>query len=241
MAQRTIHYLLGELLSKQVELKDKKRFLLGSILPDAYIDVEQRDITHFKVRGENGIYLNFHKFLNDYQERIQENDLYLGYYMHLVEDAFYRDFFYNQYARMPKSTEDVKRLHADYHILNKYIVKKYELKNDLYKAELLYQGEFERIAGFRVESFLKELEQDFVEDISGETFYVTEEMVDEFVNRYLLLAVREVENIRRGSACLNPTDYMWLKNDRRTARVKEMETSFDFVQEMMNEGNCLRI
>lgn len=35
MAQRTIHYLFGENFSKQIELKDKNRFLLGSVMPDA--------------------------------------------------------------------------------------------------------------------------------------------------------------------------------------------------------------
>jgi len=46
MAQRTIHYLFGEIFSRQVELKNKNRFLLGSILPDAYADVSDRDKTH---------------------------------------------------------------------------------------------------------------------------------------------------------------------------------------------------
>ena len=64
MAQRTIHYLFGELLSKQIELKDKKRFLLGSLIPDAYVDVKFRDVTHYKVRGEEGTYLNFLKLEN---------------------------------------------------------------------------------------------------------------------------------------------------------------------------------
>ncbi len=217
MAQRTIHYLFGELLSQQVKLKDKKRFLLGSILPDAYIDVEQRNATHFKIREAENIYLNFHEFLNDYNEQILEDDLYLGYYMHLVEDAFYRDFFYNQYSKMPKSMEDVKRLHTDYHILNRYIVKKYELKNELCGYENLYQGELERIAQFRVESFLEELKRDFVEDISGETFYVTEQMIDEFVEQYLSIAVKELKNAQKGNSCLNPTDYMWVKENRTMA------------------------
>ena len=31
MAQRTIHYLFGELFSQQIEIKDKQRFLLGNV------------------------------------------------------------------------------------------------------------------------------------------------------------------------------------------------------------------
>lgn len=211
MAQRTIHYLFGELLSKQVKLKDKKRFLLGSIIPDAYVDVKFRDVTHYKVKGEEGTYLDFHKFLEDYFELIQEDDLYLGYYMHLVEDAVYRKFFYNEHSKMPKSKDDVKRLHMDYHILNRYIVDKYDFKNELCESANLYQGEFEEIAEFRVHEFLKELEQDFQEDVVGETFYITEEMVDEFVERYLPLVINEIECVKLGKLCLNPMEYKWIK------------------------------
>ena len=99
MAQRTIHYLFGELISREVELHDKKRFLLGSILPDAYVDLEQRDATHFRVVDETGIYFDFPSFFEKYKKQIQEDDLYLGYYMHLVEDAFYRIFFYNVHSK----------------------------------------------------------------------------------------------------------------------------------------------
>ena len=211
MAQRTIHYLFGELISKQVKLKDKKRFLLGSIIPDAYVDVKLRDVTHYKIREESGTYLDFHKFFNDYFELIQEDDLYLGYYMHLVEDAVYREFFYNEHSKMPKSKEDVKRLHMDYHILNSYIVDKYDFENELCEAVNVYQGEFEKIAEFRVHDFLKELEQDFREDVVGETFYITEEMVDEFVERYLPLVLKEMECVKTGKSSLNVKDYTWIK------------------------------
>lgn len=40
MAQRIIHYLLGEIFSKEIELKSKERFLLGSIMPDAYMNLK---------------------------------------------------------------------------------------------------------------------------------------------------------------------------------------------------------
>ena len=52
MAQRLIHYLLGEIFSEEIELKNKKRFLLGSIMPDAYMNLKDRDKTHFANRTE---------------------------------------------------------------------------------------------------------------------------------------------------------------------------------------------
>ena len=203
--------MFGELLSQQIPLKDKKRFLFGSIIPDAYVDVKFRDVTHYKVRGEEGTYLDFHKFRNDYLEQIRQDDLYLGYYMHLVEDAVYRKFFYNEHSKMPKSKEDVIRLHMDYHMLNMYIVDKYELKNELVQMENGYQNEFAQIGEFRVMEFLEEFEQDFSEDISGETFYITEAMVDEFVERYLPIVLKELESVRNGKISLDVKEYTWIK------------------------------
>ena len=131
MAQRTVHYLFGELFSQQIEIKDKQRFLLGNVLPDAYAKGSDRDRTHFIVKTDTQVYFDFSKFRDEYAELIRSDDLYLGYYMHLVEDAFYRAFFYNDRFTMPCTREEVPILHKDYHILNSYIVQKYNLHNIL--------------------------------------------------------------------------------------------------------------
>lgn len=210
MAQRTIHYLFGEIFSRQVELKNKNRFLLGSILPDAYADVSDRDKTHFKVKCGNKSYLDFSSFREQYKELICKDDLYLGYYMHLVEDAFYRQFFYNEHCKMPKSKADVMRLHNDYHILNAYIVKKYGLENEL-KYENLEKECFHEIATFRVNDFLKEMSEDFLEQTVGETYYITEAMVDEFIEKYVPLGLEELKCVQKGLSGLKSNDYVWIK------------------------------
>lgn len=211
MAQRTIHYLFGEIFSKEVELKDKHRFLLGSVLPDAYADVCDRDKTHFKVKWENKSYLDFRAFRNQFQNFICKDDLYLGYYMHLVEDAFYRQFFYNEHCKMPRSKEDVIRLHKDYHILNAYIVKKYDMKNELLGEVNIENESFFDIASFRVNEFLEEMAEDFTEEITGDTYYIAEDMVDEFIQKYVPLALAELRNIQKGVSLLRPEDYTWIK------------------------------
>ena len=38
MAQRIIHMLFATLLADKIDIFDKNRFLIGSILPDAYIN-----------------------------------------------------------------------------------------------------------------------------------------------------------------------------------------------------------
>ena len=209
VAQRTIHYLFAEIISQQVDLKNKNRFLLGSVLPDAYCDVKDRDVTHFMVREEHGKYVDFQAFLERYYDQIQKDDLYLGYYIHLVEDAFYRNLFHNKYRKTPHSMEEVKRLHTDYHILNAYIVKKYGLQNELDTTDDLPEEIFHEIADFRVKEFLAEMAEDFREDIAGETYYITEKMVDEFVEDYLSLALQEIESVKEGKSCLKVEDFVW--------------------------------
>ncbi|MGN0350247.1 MAG: hypothetical protein ACI4ES_01245, partial [Roseburia sp.] len=72
MAQRTIHILFATLLSDKIELYDKNRFLIGSILPDAYINPTDRKIAHFikYTSDENCLYFNFHEFLEKFQSNI---------------------------------------------------------------------------------------------------------------------------------------------------------------------------
>ena len=208
MAQRTVHYLLGEMIFARAKLTDKKRFLLGSILPDA-IDASWRNASHYKVNSDGCKYFDFAAFRNQYSDLILQDDLYLGYYMHLVEDAFYRAFFYNDRFTMPRTREEVPILHNDYHILNFCIVRKYNLHNILGKTFSLDSEPLCRIAPFLIDEFLDELACDFTEQTQGDPVFLTEGMLDEYVNTYLPLATQEVKSIKNGIFRLNPTDYAW--------------------------------
>ena len=136
MAQRLIHYLLGEIFSEEIELKNKKRFLLGSIMPDAYMNLKDRDKTHFANRTEETTYFDFNLFREKFDRQINEDSLYLGYYMHLVEDVFYRQFIHRDEFRITKSQKEISMLHNDYHILNSYIVSKFNCQNILQEKRM---------------------------------------------------------------------------------------------------------
>lgn len=211
MAQRTIHYLFGEIFSKQMKLKDKNRFLLGSVMPDAYSDVCDRDSTHYKIKTEDHIYFDFNKFREQYLELICNDDLYLGYYMHLVEDAFYRQFIYNGEFRMPCSKEEVMLLNNDYHILNSYIVNKYNIQNVFEKPIDLAQEPISKIAVFRMNEFIEEMSHDFTEQTTGETIFLKEDMLDEFIDKYVPLGLEELRSIQSGKFILQAQDYAWLR------------------------------
>ena len=184
MAQRLIHYLLGEIFLEEIELKNKERFLLGSIIPDAYMNLKDRDKTHFANRTEETTYFDFNLFRELFDRQIDEDDLYLGYYMHLVEDVFYRQFIHRDEFRVPKSQEEISMLHNDYHILNSYIVSKYNCQNILQGKINLDSEKIMEIAEFRIEGFLKDFAGDFSDKTQGETVFVTENMLDQFIEEY---------------------------------------------------------
>ena len=208
MAQRTIHYLFGERIFSEIKLSDKKRFLLGSILPDA-INPDFRNASHFKVETTTHKYFDFEVFRQEYFHLMLHDDLYLGYYMHLVEDAFYRAFFHANHFTMPRSREEVPILHNDYHILNSYIVQKYSIQNILEGTFSLENEPLCHIAPFTIDPFLHEMANDFTEQTTGTTVFLTEDMLDAFVKTYIPLAIHEVNSIKAGSSSLNPMDYTW--------------------------------
>ena len=208
MAQRTIHYLFGELICREIPLSDKKRFLLGSILPDA-IDTANRDTSHFIVETRTHKFFDFAAFRNQYPDLINQDDLYLGYYMHLVEDAFYRAFFYNSNYTMPRSREEVPMLHQDYHILNDYIVKKYQLQNCFDLTISLKDTPLLDLTTFYVDKLLTDLSNDFTEQTQGKTTYITEQMLDLSVEHYIPLAIAEVKSMQAGTSLLQVSDFIW--------------------------------
>lgn len=210
MAQRTIHYLFGEIISNQIELADKRRFLLGSILPDA-VETCDKDKSHFKVKTDTCKYIDFEAYRNQYLDQMQRDDLYLGYYMHLVEDAFYRVFIYQDRFTMPRTREEVALLHNDYHILNSYIVHRYQMHNILETDILLGKKPIGGIETFLVRKSLNKLSEEFTEKKQGTTVFLTEYMLDEFIETYIPPAIEEVRNIKNGTSALRSRDYSWAR------------------------------
>ncbi len=211
MAQRTIHYLFGERLCEKDFVKNRDRFLLGSVLPDAYTRREERLIAHFQNDSlKDRRYFDFDRFYEEYEKEIRDDDLYFGYYMHLVEDDFYREFFHTK-EKIPRmrNEEDENRLHDDYHLLNAHIVEKYGISFDLSIPEEIEKEKICGIVSFDIKSFLKEMEGDFHETVKGKTVFIHEEMADRFIEDYLPLIIREAEAVYRGKRLFKASDYAW--------------------------------
>lgn len=214
MAQRTIHYLIGEELIRGVGVRDADRFRIGNLLPDAIEGLRWRDLTHYQkkllLNGAERRYSDFEQFRREFAAEVERDDLYLGYYMHLVEDACYR-LLWREYGlwQKIKTEADVEILHQDYHLLNAYIVRRWDIRD-----ELVYPAGFEsepinRIYPFLLRQFLEEMRGDFSEDPRGEMRLISAEFVERYVRDYLDLCRDALTRMLERRAPLDPTSMTW--------------------------------
>lgn len=214
MAQRTVHYVFGLRLAEACGIDDVPRFLLGSLLPDAIGSKEERDVTHFAFRGSDGTrYYQFDRFCRDFADRMRD-PLYLGYYVHLVEDSFYRAFCHQDYQFYFIRDEAVHALHRDYHLLNPWLVERYELKNRLTIPSDFKTEPLARIAGFDLTKLQADLAQDLIEQPKGEFTYLSPCMMEEFIERYLPQAEAELRAVLEGRELLRAADFAWKRPDK---------------------------
>ena len=212
MAQRTIHMLFGTLLADKIKLSDKNRFLIGSILPDAYKNPADRKVSHFikQTSDENCLYFDFGECFERFQNEMMQDDLYLGYYAHLVEDAFYRYFLYYEKRFMEKlKNYELDILHKDYHILNSYIAGNYALPRQLELSTAFGNEVLNEITEFDIEQLVSNYEKDIIEVCEEKTVMLTEAMLEEFVSKYIDELADELESVRQGHSKLNVLSYKW--------------------------------
>ena len=213
MAQRTIHYLLGEELIP-LGVRDVDRFRVGNLLPDAIEDLVYRPLTHYKedieLGGKQVRISDFERFRRDFAPRVESDALYLGYYMHLVEDACYR-IFWNREKVAPRdlTREEVAVLHRDYHLLNRYIVRSYGIRNEIVFPEGFESEPIRRIYPFLLKDFLDEMREDFTEDPPGRTHYLTEELLEDFLKEARPVCREALRRILTGEEPMDPKSLCW--------------------------------
>ena len=219
MAQRTIHYLIGEELIG-LGVRDVDRFRVGNLLPDAIEDLVYRDLTHYQqdreLDGRSVRLSDFERFRREFSPLVETDGLYLGYYMHLVEDACYRRFWKKVgFEERVITREMVAVLHNDYHLLNAYIVRRFGLRDEIVFPANFDREPVNRIYPFLLRDFLDEMRGDFTEEPQGTTRYMTETLLEDY-----LAGAREVcrEALRRilaGEKPLDPLELTWYKEEQR--------------------------
>ena len=213
MAQRTIHYLIGEELIP-LGVRDPDRFRIGNLLPDAIADLDDRKHTHFQTEwlrdGRNVRMSDFEAFRRRFAPLVETDGLYLGYYMHLVEDACYRRFWNTaRFAPRDMARGDVAVLHNDYHLLNAYIVRSRGLRNETVFPENFEREPILTLYPFRLRALLDELREDFAEEPKGTTRYLTEALLERFLSEAAGVCREALRRILAGEEPMDPHDLMW--------------------------------
>lgn len=225
MASRIMHLAIASQLEKVLPISDSNRFRVGHILPDSVLSVDKWKInTHFVEIFDNGKrkHFDFYKFFARYKKEILTNELYLGYYFHLIQDGIFRDILYNDMGFISKRGDQnfLNELYNDYHILNGWAVEKYKLVDNLFEPKGYKSEKINEIFLFEINDFIKDMKADFNERIDKEPKYFKKIWAEIFIEKCVDICVSEYQAISGGSHAVDKYDYSW---ETRTANLKSKE------------------
>ena len=132
-----IHYVIAEKVAKQVEIKNINRFKIGSLCPDMSLHTDgSKHRTHYlEIHGEKkgG---NWLRFVEEYGNRMKQDDLYLGILCHLITDMiWFHEIMETQIRSKVNSNEERQAKYLkgydDFHRLNYLLREEFELRYEL--------------------------------------------------------------------------------------------------------------
>lgn len=213
MASRVMHMAVTRILLDRETFKDPQGLLAGALLPDAPRPSENSRASHFKCdRGGRRTY-DLAEFRCQYGNRLAEEGLYLGYYLHLIQDLDYRRLIYGKYNLRSRIRGQLERLYQDYSILNGYIIEKYQLVCPPAFPTGIEEAAVCRQFGLDPQGLLASLQKDFESKSEGDTAFFSREMAEEYIQTVLTLCEKELESVKRGRPLLDPWALAW--NTRR--------------------------
>ncbi len=207
MASSIIHYAITCELIKRRRFKDTGRLLLGVVLPDS----GSYGNSHLKISVDDGLRktYDFDTYREMFSSLMKEDDLYLGYYLHLVQDVVYRHFMYDKYHWNPHIPGNVEKLHRDYEIGYYYVVRKYDLKNEIQIPEGFEHEPINRICTFDPDGLADRMNSYFIPVEKDDIFFFTKEMTDEYIAEAVEYCERELDNIDDPSKCIDGYKVAW--------------------------------
>lgn len=209
MASRIIHLAITDILTGKYAFKDINRLKIGATLPDAAAPGQSTEGSHLKIRicGLTKKTYDLTRYRKEFGEKMKEDDLYLGYYLHLVQDILFRYFMYEMHRWDSKTPGNVDRLHIDYALINTYVVKKYQLRDDIVIPKDFADEPIHRLYPFGYESFYEELKGDYEPYQGGDLFFFTEEKADAFIGMAVDFCLKELDALSQGKPGLD--EYAW--------------------------------
>lgn len=193
MASSIIHYAITCELIKRRQFNNPDRLKLGSILVDSGYNVN----SHMKISvagGHKNTY-DLDGYKSIYGELMKQDDLYLGYYLHLIQDILYRHLVYDKYHWNPLIPGNVEKLHRDYAIGNFYVVQKYNLKNEVTIPADFDKEPINQVCSFDLEGLVQNMNSYFEPSEEDDIFFFTKEMADEYIAEAVGYCIQELDNL----------------------------------------------
>ena len=223
MPSRILHLAVTALLMDALPFRDPLRLRAGSVLPDAELlsgDPPVK-IAHFPKLLSGGKRKTFDLtgFRTRYAGRLLDDDLVLGYYLHLCGDVIHRQMFYNETGWYPVDREAVRALHRDYALLNPIIIPRYGLRaedvippSDI-QEDIARDPLFSETA-FDIPGFFHAMARDFDPPAAlprDEYFTVfTPSLAEEWIRRTASALIPEVLSLRQtGTSTLDEDAMSW--------------------------------
>ena len=213
MPSRMIHYLIAEQVTEQVKIKDINRFKIGSLCPDMSLHTDgSKNRTHyFEIHGDKkgG---NWLRFVEEYGDRMKQDDLYLGILCHLITDMiWFHEIMETQIRSKVKSKEERQEKYqagyTDFHKLNYLLREEFDLRYELTEDQNI------AFAGIHPELYdevFDGLFKDFFLEPRAEkkelTIY-TYDITIKCIELCVLECVSAINSFRTGKDLLNPETY----------------------------------
>ena len=223
MPSRILHLAVTSLLPEVLPFRDPVRLRAGSVLPDAELlsgdpPVKTAHCPKLLSGGRRKTF-DLTGFRARHADRLQTDDLVLGYYLHLCGDVIQRQRFYNEIGWYPVSRDAVRGLHRDYALLNPLIIPAYGLRAEdaVPSADKVAQIARDPLfAGnaFDIPGFFADMERDFIPPAvppEEEAFTVfTPSLAEEWIRRASDALIREVVSLRTsGRSSLDEDAMSW--------------------------------
>lgn len=207
MASSIIHYTIANELIKRHSFKDPGRLLLGSVL----VDYGYQGNSHLKipVAGGHKRTYDFEGFRERYGELMKTDDMYLGYYLHLVQDILFRHFLFDRYHWDPTVPGNVEKLNRDYSIGNAYVVHRYELKDEIVLPDGFEGEAINGLCAFDLSRLKTSMDSYFTAADDGDIFFFTKEMTDEFIAEAVEFCMKEIDDLSCGKGGADSYELAW--------------------------------
>ncbi len=207
MASSIIHLAITSELTKQFDFSDTGRLKFGAILPDAGKGNESH--LNKYLWGLNKKAYDFELFRSKYGELMKTEDLYLGYYLHLVQDICYRHFVFDKYKWNPMIPGNVEKLHKDYSIINYYVATRYGLSNDIQVPDKFEDELIASQCTYDIAGLMKSMAGYFIPVPEEDIFFFTKDMADEFIAEAVDQCLKELKALESGKGMIDSYDNAW--------------------------------